>query len=290
MFDAMDVRSMLPILTSLLCGLGGISLFLEPEERSPPKERSPKECCENWFLLYGMMWMSCFAVIVGFRIYESMDKWAYLGVCGGLAAPLLLQPLLLPALTKEASVPLAQRFCTKANLWIAVYSFLGNYWGTHYFYCVLKAKYTLPFLPSHQLNGVPVCMYLATHFYFSFYHALGNKALRWISTRFRPSFWRKIFSVVFVCVMSYSVAFMETFSISAFPYYTFENRGMAYTLGSAFYAIYLVVSFPLFARLDERPGGHGCFDAALDALGAWAAVHICLDLVRLCLGVELHIA
>lgn len=32
--------------------------------------------------------------------------------------------------------------------------------------------------------------------------------------------------------MSYSVAFMETFSISAFPYYTFENRGMAYTLGA----------------------------------------------------------
>lgn len=69
---------------------------------------------------------SVWQVIVGFGIYESMDKWAYLGVCGGLAAPLLLQPLLLPALTKEASVPLAQRFCTKANLWIAVYSFLGK--------------------------------------------------------------------------------------------------------------------------------------------------------------------
>ena len=34
-----------------------------------------------------------------------------------------------------------------------------------------------------------------------------------------------------VCVMSYTVAFMETFTISAFPYYTFENRSQAYTIG-----------------------------------------------------------
>ena len=34
-----------------------------------------------------------------------------------------------------------------------------------------------------------------------------------------------------VCVMSYFVAFMETFTISAFPYYTFENRSQAYTIG-----------------------------------------------------------
>ncbi len=39
--------------------------------------------------------------------------------------PLLLQPLVLPSLTKEASVPLMQRFCTKANVWIAIFSFLG---------------------------------------------------------------------------------------------------------------------------------------------------------------------
>lgn len=32
--------------------------------------------------------------------------------------------------------------------------------------------------------------------------------------------------------MSYTVAFMETYSISAFPYYTFENRSQAYTVGA----------------------------------------------------------
>jgi hypothetical protein len=63
--------------------------------------------------------------IVAFGLYEQMDKWGYLLVCGGLAAPLLLQPALLPSLTKESSLPLLQRFCTKANVWIAIFSFLG---------------------------------------------------------------------------------------------------------------------------------------------------------------------
>ena len=63
--------------------------------------------------------------IVAFGLYEQMDKWGYLLVCGGLAAPLLLQPALLPSLTNESSLPLLQRFCTKANVWIALFSFLG---------------------------------------------------------------------------------------------------------------------------------------------------------------------
>ena len=34
-----------------------------------------------------------------------------------------------------------------------------------------------------------------------------------------------------VCGMSYVVAFLETFSISAFPYYSFEDRAQMYTIG-----------------------------------------------------------
>ncbi len=47
---------------------------------------------------------------------------------------------------------------------------------------------------------------------------------------------------------AYFTAFMETLSISSFPYYAFEDRFMAYTLGSAFYGIYFIVSFPVFYR------------------------------------------
>lgn len=29
-------------------------------------------------------------------------------------------------------------------MWLAIYSHIGNYWYTHYFYTVLRAKYSMP--------------------------------------------------------------------------------------------------------------------------------------------------
>ncbi|CAE7198916.1 CPI1 [Symbiodinium natans] len=285
--QAMDLPPALaPILASQFLALSGLSFLLERAPASKKEELTAKEKCENWFLAYGLFWISCFAVIIACGLYEHMGKWHYLLVTGGLAAPLALQPLFFPSLTGEKDLPLMERHCTKANVWIAIYSFLGNYWGTHYFYSVLKAKYTLPFLPDHQLNKVPVCMYLATHLYFCFYHALGSKVLRWVWTEFRPSAARTTFCVAVVCVMAYCTAFLETFSISAFPYYTFDDRQQMYTLGSAFYALYLAVSFPLFARLDWKPGGHSLTEACLEAFAAWAIILSLLDFVRLGLGAD----
>lgn len=57
--------------------------------------------------------------------------------------PLLLQPV------AEREKPLSQRYWVKANAWIAVFSFIGNYFWTHYFYRVLGATYTFP---AHNLN------------------------------------------------------------------------------------------------------------------------------------------
>ena len=68
----------------------------------------------------------------------------------GLMAALpcmLLPPLLQPAAEREK--PLVQRYWFKANAWIAMFSFIGNYFWTHYFYHLLGASYTFP---AHQLN------------------------------------------------------------------------------------------------------------------------------------------
>lgn len=250
--------------------------------------------CENWFLLYAVLcWIPVFAAVVFFRIYESMGKWGYMGVCGGLAAPLLLQPVFYPELTGEGRVPFAERHCTKATAWLALYSFLGNYWATHYFYCVLRARYTMDWLPAHQLNGVPICMYFATHFYFSFYHALSNKLLRFFLEKYRDDSWRSAFLALFTLSFAYFTAFLETFSISAFPHYTFENRHQVYTVGSLFYALYLVVSFPMYMRIDEIAGGAGCapgrrhtlFEACLESLATFMIIMSLLDAVRLWLGI-----
>ena len=78
-------------------------------------------------------------------------------------------------------------------------------------------------------------MYFATHFYFCSYHVLANLPLRYVRTAFRPGPLRTTLSVALVLAMSYATAFMETLTISNFPYYAFENRAMAYSVGSAFY-------------------------------------------------------
>ena len=114
-------------------------------------------------------------------------------------------------------------------------------------------------------------------------------------TRYLPGPCRDLLFVGLILAMSYAVAFMETLTIAHFPYYDFEDRDMAYTVGSAFYGLYFVVSFPAFLRVDEAPAGavgaqtHTLARAAVEALAAAMAVLQLLDFVRLALGIPLVI-
>lgn len=74
-------------------------------------------------------------------------QWHYLFLCVGLALPFLLQPLLFP-FSAEKCLPLYCRYSVKANVWLAIFSFIGNYWYTHYFYSVLGVSVVLRFVHS----------------------------------------------------------------------------------------------------------------------------------------------
>ena len=243
-----------------------------------------KRAYEVWVLKYSIVWMGAFAVIIAGQLYEQFDALGYFVVCGGLAAPLLLQPLVFP--------PRAAGHALRAQLWIAIFGFIGNYWYTHYFYCVLRAKYTMP---AWRLNDVPIAMYAATHFYFTSYHVLANLPIRRVRSTFAPGTARTCLELGLVLAMSYATAFMETLTISNFPYYDFENRSMAYTVGSAFYGLYFVVSFPVYFALDEPDAalpspGAALVEVALSSLGAGMAVLLLLDASRLAVvGVPLTI-
>lgn len=177
-------------------------------------------------------------------ILNELLQYHYMGLCVSLALPFLLQPILAP-LDSEKNIPLDMRYSFKANVWLAIFSFIGNYWYTHYFYSVLKAKYHFS---SWRLNDVPIPLYFATHFYFMLYHTMSNMLLRKIETRYRAGLPRSVLFWATVFVFSYFTAFMETLSISSFPDYSFEDRYAAYTVGSAFYGIYFLVSYPVFYR------------------------------------------
>ena len=64
-----------------------------------------------------------------------------------------------------------------------------------------------------------------------------------------------------------------------------QDRHLAYTVGSAFYGLYFVVSFPVYFALDEpnvgppNPGA-AMSDVAVSALGAGMLVLLLLDAVR----------
>jgi cycloeucalenol cycloisomerase len=230
-------------------------------------------------------------IVLATQAYEHFTENEYMYLCVSLAAPFLLQPILFPV-DGERNLPIWLRYSFKANVWIAIFSFIGNYWYTHYFYSVLKASYSFP---SHRLNDVPIALYFATHFYFVTYHTFSNMILRKIETTYEPSVYRTAFFWAAVLAFSYFTAFMETLTISSFPYYCFEDRAMVYRVGSAFYGIYFIISFPVFYRLDEKVnavGGvlpHTLYQTVMESLGCSMAVLLLLDFCRLALGIPLTV-
>jgi len=67
-------------------------------------------------------------------------------------------------------------------------------------------------------------MYFATHFYFSSYHVFSNLVLRRVLSGFAPGPARKALFIFAVCAFAYLTAFMETLTISNFPYCAQNNK------------------------------------------------------------------
>ena len=162
---------------------GGVrTLFhLDPRARQVPgrwladaKKNPSKHHAEVFILRYSAVWILSVGVVIALATYEWWGRWGYMIYCVSCAAPYVWYPLAFP-LKGDVGSPRSDWYILKANLWIAVFSFIGNYWYTHYFYGVLKADYTFD---AHRLNDVPIALYFMTTRSFMFYHVLTNCALR----------------------------------------------------------------------------------------------------------------
>lgn len=258
----------------------------------PDGNNQAKREFEIYALKYTAVWIGIFGLVVVTKVYEQFDSSSYMILCVSLSLPYLLQPIVYP-LPAEKNLPLHLRYSFKANVWIAIFSFIGNYWYTHYFYSVLQAFYDFP---SLRLNNVPICLYFATHFYFVTYHSLSNCILRKIETRYLEGSLRSALFWTVVLAFSYFTAFMETLTISSYEHYGFNvERSTIYSIGSAFYGIYFIVSYPVFYRMDEKihlkkgENPHTLYNAIMEALGSGMLVLCLLDFCRLYLGVKLEI-
>jgi len=105
-----------------------------------------------------------------------------------------------------------------------------------------------------KLNQIPIALYLITHAYFTTYFVFANiiirACLRFFTT---PSNETVVIATVSI-VLSWFYAFMETYSIESYPYYSLVDRTQMYKIGLTFYALYFVPAFPLFYRMDEKKG------------------------------------
>ncbi|KAJ7547313.1 hypothetical protein O6H91_08G079800 [Diphasiastrum complanatum] len=201
-----------------------------------------------------------------------------------VALPCFLLPLIIVS-KEDKSKPWYSRYWAKANVWIGIFGFVGNYFWTHYFYTVLGATYTFP---SWRLNNVPLTTYFLTHAYFLFYHMISNMTLRRLRHAIHniPSRVLRLFiQSAWIFILSYLTAFMEALTIANFPYYQIVNREVFYKVGSLFYAMYFLVSFPMFSRVDEMLSNEWTISqTSIDSLGAAMLVTILLDLWRILIG------
>lgn len=81
---------------------------------------------------------------------QHAGKSGYMAIGLGASLPCIILPWLLEH-KADRSKPWYQKYWVKANIWIAIFSFIGNYFWTHYFYTILGAEYTFP---SWRLNEV----------------------------------------------------------------------------------------------------------------------------------------
>ncbi|KAG6543195.1 hypothetical protein Mapa_015445 [Marchantia paleacea] len=240
---------------------------------------------EFFFLAYSPFWIIlCLGIVVPLQLYEKYDELEYLLLGLVCAVPCWALPLLIVG-QEDAKRPFFQRYWVKANLWIAIFGFVGNYFWTHYFYTVLGATYSFP---SYKLNHVPLTTFLLTHSYFLFYHMISNFTIRRIRHAIRHISNRTVrflIQAVYILLLSYVTALMEAVTIANFPYYEMVDRKAMYLYGSFFYAIYFFASFPMFFRLDEEPSKPWSVpQTAIDSLAAAMLVTILLDLWRISIG------
>ncbi|KYQ90318.1 Cycloeucalenol cycloisomerase [Tieghemostelium lacteum] len=244
-----------------------------------------KRWAEKFFLLYSPVWMTIFSLIVATETYKLFYDVEFFILGLVVSLPCVLYPLAFPC-DADKGKPLRDRYWVKANIWLALFGFVGNYFWTHYFFVLLEATYKFPV--TFMLNEVPVFLYFVTHAYFVSYHAATTPILRrwWTAFGGGKSWIKTLGSIVIVFAMAYFTAFMEAWTLEKVPYYSIKNRESMYLIGSTFYMIYFVISFPMFARIDETPNEPrwSLSRTALEALGSAMIVFILCDFWRLIIG------
>lgn len=235
---------------------------MKPDNQTTTHWFSPnpdRAWAEKFFLCYSPIWMALMALMMLTGWVNTFSNTALLLHASLVALPLILLPALLHPRYSPAT-PWHQSYWLKANLYILLFGFFGNYFGSEYFFDVLGMVYNLPHatttldatLLGKTQQPVPLIMYLYTHAYFMTYHTSAIIVLRRILSSELPL--RQWLFMPIVFTIGYAWAWIETRAManplmaSTF-YYQKLDAMLAY--GSVIYATYFIASFPIFYFLDE---------------------------------------
>jgi len=221
-------------------------------------EDAGKARTEGSLLAWSLAWIAAVAVVVmtGFlRRWGEVEYHLFSLAC---AATVTVGPIASGAVSRGG---LASSYLLKLNVYCAILVFFGTYVGTHYFFDLMRMRYAFPAqltfeaeLVGKSGGEVPAFMYPLTQAYFvTYFNALvvAERGLRRLFGLGRAG------RVVLVAVLSYAVAFAETFFMATefmSGLFWYEERGSMLLVGSFGYAIYFLVGLPLVRDLDERPG------------------------------------
>ena len=241
---------------------------------------------ERFFLAYSPYWIVGMGVLMQSGVGSRWGDVALNAAMLVLWVPALLVPAILHG-SGAAGRPWHRTYWFKFNLWIAIFSGVGSYFGSEYFFDVLGMIYRYPqlqwnldatLLGSGQ-QRVPLIMYWSAHFYFLTYHTASVVLMRRVRTSALgrlPLAWP-----VTVVAAAYCFAWAETYAMAGGAIAeNFGYRDLARMLrwGSLYYALYFVVSFPMVYRLDEAAADDWSLGrTAIDALAAGMLVLFLLD-------------
>ncbi len=221
-------------------------------------QNEDKAWAEKFFMLYTPIWMALMAMMMFTGWVYTFSDAQLLIHAAIVFFPLIAVPFFL---RKNSGIPWHQSYWFKANLYIFVFSFFGNYFGSEYFFDVLGMVYRFPNASTNldaALLGsgeqqVPVIMYAYTQAYFITYHTSAIIVLRRMMNSKVPM--KALLFLPLVFIVGYLWAWMETKAmanplIQASFYYEKMDIMLAY--GSVIYATYFIASFPIFYFLDEK--------------------------------------
>lgn len=241
---------------------------------------------EKFFLAYSPYWMVGMGVLMQTGAGGRWGDLALNAAMIAIFAPLLVVPYLVRDET-DLGRPWHRTYWFKLNLWIAIYSGVGSYFGSEYFFDVLGMIYHYPNL-AWRLDSVllgsgeqtvPLIMYPSAHFYFVTYHTMSVIVLR--RARTSPALSMPWLWPILCLVAAYFFAYMETFAMAGgaiAEQFGYRDLPRMLRWGSLFYACYFVVSFPMIYRLDENPGDDWPLGkVAVEALAAGMLLLFLLD-------------